>query len=51
MSALAALYLASHPAASPATVKSALQSSASTDWDASDEPDGTKERLLDVSTY
>ncbi|HEX8781541.1 MAG TPA: S8 family serine peptidase [Nocardioides sp.] len=47
----AALYLASHAGASPATVKSALQSSGSTDWNDVDDPDSTKERLLDVSTY
>lgn len=47
----AALYAATHPSAGPAQVKSALVGSGSTDWDDSDDPDGTKERLLDVSTY
>ena len=47
----AALYLAANPGASPTTVKSALQGSGSTDWNSVDDGDGTKERLLDVSTY
>ena len=45
----AALYLANNPGASPGQVKSALQASGSLDWNASDDPDGVKERLLDVS--
>ena len=47
----AALYLATHPGASPAAVKSALRSSGSTGWNDADDPDTTKEPLLDVSTY
>ncbi len=47
----AALYKATHPSASPAAVKSALQSTGTTDWNNVDDPDGVKERLLDVSTY
>ena len=47
----AALYLASHPNASPSQVKSALQSAANTDWDNRDDPDNTKEKLLDVSGF
>jgi len=47
----AALYLASHAGASPATVKSALQSAGSTDWNDVDDPDGIKERLLDVGSF
>jgi len=47
----AALYLATHPGATPAQVKSALQSTGSADWNASDDPDSIKEPLLDVSTY
>ncbi|MDP9444712.1 MAG: S8 family serine peptidase [Actinomycetota bacterium] len=47
----AALYLATHPGASPSTVKSALQSAGTTDWNASDDPDGTKERLLNVGAF
>jgi len=45
----AALYLASNPGASPETVKSALQSASSSDWNAVDDPDDTKEGLLDVT--
>jgi subtilisin family serine protease len=47
----AALYAATHPSAGPAQVRAALIGSGSSDWDASDDPDGTKEPLLDVSTY
>ena len=47
----AALYKATHPAATPAAVKAALQASGTLDWNSVDDPDGTKERLLDVSTY
>jgi len=47
----AALYLASHPNASPAQVKSALQSAGNTNWNSSDDPDNTKEKLLDVSGF
>ncbi len=47
----AALYLATHPGASPGTVKSALQSAGGTDWDNSDDGDSTKEKLLNVATF
>ena len=47
----AALYKALNPGASPAQVKSALQSSGTTDWNNADDPDGVKERLLNVSTF
>jgi subtilisin family serine protease len=47
----AALYKATHPSASPAQVKSALQAAGSTDWNNADDPDGIKEKLLDVSSY
>jgi subtilisin len=47
----AALYKAKNPSASPTQVKSALQNAGSLDWDNSDDRDGTKERLLDVSTF
>lgn len=47
----AALYLASHAGSSPAAVKSALQSSGSLDWNDVDDPDSTKEKLLDVTSY
>lgn len=47
----AALYKATHPSASPSTVKSALQSAGGTDWDNSDDGDSTKEKLLNVATF
>jgi subtilisin family serine protease len=47
----AALYAATHPGATPAQVKSALQSAGSLDWSNADDRDSTKERLLDVSTF
>ncbi len=47
----AALYAAANPGATPAQVKSALQSAGTTDWDSSDDPDGVQERLLNVATY
>ena len=47
----AALYLAGHPNASPAQVKSALQSAGNTNWDYRDDRDKTKEKLLDVSGF
>jgi subtilisin family serine protease len=47
----AALYRATHPTATPAAVKAALQASGTLDWSNADDPDGVKERLLDVSTY
>jgi subtilisin family serine protease len=47
----AALYRATHPTATPAAVKAALQASGTLDWNDVDDPDGVKERLLDVSTY
>jgi subtilisin len=47
----AALYKANNPSASPSQVKSALQNAGSTDWNNSDDPDGIKERLLDVSGF
>ncbi|HEX4813167.1 MAG TPA: S8 family serine peptidase [Nonomuraea sp.] len=46
----AALYAATHPGATPAQVKSALQSSGTTDWNNADDKDGAKERLLNVAT-
>ncbi|SIQ75134.1 S8 family peptidase [Micromonospora avicenniae] len=47
----AALYKATHPTASPSTVKSALQAAGTTaySWPAGD-PDGIQEKLLNVST-
>jgi len=47
----AALYLANHPSASPAQVKSALQAAGNLNWNNSDDPDGFKEPLLDVSGF
>ncbi|MGN9778169.1 S8 family peptidase [Micromonospora sp. H33] len=47
----AALYKATHPSASPGTVKSALQSAGTTDWNNVDDPDGIKEKLLNVATF
>ncbi|NJP35517.1 S8 family peptidase [Micromonospora thermarum] len=47
----AALYKATHPTASPSTVKSALQSAGTTDWNNVDDPDGIKEKLLNVATF
>ncbi len=47
----AALYKASNPGASPAQVKSALQSAGTTDWDSRDDKDGTKEPLLNVKGF
>jgi subtilisin len=47
----AALYLANNPGASPAQVRSALRSAGSTDWNDVDDPDSTKEPLLDVTGF
>jgi len=47
----AALYLATHPGASPTQVKSALQAAGSADWSDADDPDNTKEPLLDVTGF
>ncbi len=47
----AALYAANNPAASPAQVKSALQGAGTLDWNDVDDPDNTKERLLDVGGF
>jgi subtilisin family serine protease len=45
----AALYKSINPDASPADVKAALIGSGSNDWDSSQDPDGLKEPLLDVT--
>ncbi|HSE10593.1 MAG TPA: S8 family peptidase [Nocardioidaceae bacterium] len=47
----AALYAANNPGATPSQVKSALQGSGTLDWNDSDDPDNTKERLLDVTGF
>jgi subtilisin len=47
----AALYVATHSSASPDQVRSALVSAGNLDWNDVDDPDGTKEPLLDVSGF
>jgi len=43
--------MANNPSATPAQVKAALQSAGSTNWTNTDDPDGVKEPLLNVSTF
>lgn len=45
----AALYKSANPTATPANVKAALIGSGSNDWDSSQDPDGLKEPLLDIT--
>ncbi len=45
----AALYIATHPTASPSEVKAALQAAGTLDWFDFEDPDVTKERLLNVA--
>ena len=47
----AALYAANNASATPAQVKAALIGSGTTNWNDGDDPDSTKEKLLNVSTY
>jgi subtilisin family serine protease len=47
----AALYKATHPTATPAAVKAALQTAGTTNWNNAGDPDGIKEKLLNVSTF
>ena len=47
----AALYKANNPGASPATVKAALQNAGNLNWNDADDPDPTKERLLNVDAF
>ena len=47
----AALYKSGNPGASPAQVKGALQNAGNTNWNNSDDGDGTKEKLLDVGGF
>ena len=47
----AALYKANNSIATPAQVKDALQNAGNLDWNNSDDPDGSKEKLLDVGGF
>ncbi|NUT91132.1 MAG: S8 family serine peptidase [Saccharothrix sp.] len=47
----AALYKATHPTATPAAVKSALQAAGTTNWTTATDPDATHEPLLNVATF
>lgn len=47
----AALYKATHLSATPAQVKAALQTAGTTDWNNVDDPDNTKEKLLNVTGF
>jgi len=47
----AALYRSTHPGASPSQVKNALQSAGNLDWNDADDPDPTKEVLVNVDAF
>ncbi len=47
----AALWLARHPGADPASVRAALIAAGSSDWDAGEDLDGIKEPLVDVEAF
>jgi subtilisin len=47
----AALYKSTHPSATPAQVKSALQAAGNLNWNNADDRDSTKERLLNVDAF
>ncbi len=47
----AALYLATHPSATPAQVRSALIAAGSTDWASQTDPDSRPDPLLDVGSF
>jgi subtilisin len=47
----AALYKSTHPAASPAAVKRALQAAGNLNWNNVDDPDGIKEPLVNVDAF
>ncbi|MGH2750355.1 MAG: S8 family peptidase [Actinomycetota bacterium] len=47
----AALYLSTHPGTSPSSVKSALQAAGTLDWNNIDDPDSTKEKLVNVAGF
>jgi subtilisin family serine protease len=46
----AALYLSTHPGTSPAQVKAILQSAGTLNWNNTNDPDGSKEKLLNVDS-
>jgi len=47
----AALYKATHPTATPAAVKSALQAAGNLNWNTATDPDSAHEPLLNVATF
>ena len=47
----AALYKSTHPTATPAQVKSALQGAANLNWATGTDPDGNADKLVNVSTF
>jgi subtilisin len=47
----AALYKSTHASATPAQVKAALQAAGNLNWNDTDDPDPTKERLLNVDAF
>jgi subtilisin family serine protease len=47
----AALYKSTHPTATPAQVKTALQNAGNLNWNNADDRDSTKERLLNVDAF
>jgi subtilisin family serine protease len=47
----AALYKSTNPGATPAQVKTALQNAGNLNWNDADDPDPTKERLLNVDAF
>ena len=47
----AALYKANNSGASPSQVKTALQNAGNTNWDNGDDPDSTKEKLVNVAAF
>jgi subtilisin family serine protease len=47
----AALYVSTHPGASPSAVKSALQAAGNLSWNNAGDPDGIKETLLNVDAF
>ncbi|MQA94486.1 MAG: S8 family serine peptidase [Streptosporangiales bacterium] len=47
----AALFKANNPGATPDQVKAALQNAGTLDWNDADDPDDTKERLLNVAGF